>query len=56
MLSESVSGGSGDALTQAVCRGKEMWYNGYREQNMLVVFITLWCAVSYYAKVRSRNE
>ena len=31
--------------------GKEMWYNGYREQNMLVVFITLWCATSYYAKV-----
>jgi hypothetical protein len=32
-----------------------MWYNGYREQNMLVVFITLWCATSYYAKVYSQN-
>jgi len=31
--------------------GKELWFNGYREQNMLGVFITLWCAVSYFAKV-----
>ena len=23
--------------------GKELWFNGYREQNMLGVFITLWC-------------
>jgi len=30
--------------------GKETWFNGYREQNMLGVFITLWCAVSYFAK------
>ena len=44
--------GEAVTLTQALCRGKEMWFNGYREQNMLVVFITLWCAVSYYAKVR----
>ena len=29
----------------------ETWYNGYREQNMLGVFIALWCAVSYFAKV-----
>nr|AHH02113.1 protein 84 [synthetic construct] len=31
--------------------GKEVYYNGYREQNMLGVFINLWCAVAYFAKV-----
>mmetsp|Transcript_1896 Transcript_1896/g.3418 ORF Transcript_1896/g.3418 Transcript_1896/m.3418 type:complete len:420 (+) Transcript_1896:47-1306(+) len=31
--------------------GKESYYNGYREQNMLGVFINLFCAVAYFAKV-----
>eukprot|EP00961_Rhodomonas_salina_P214542 2897485-Rhodomonas_salina.1 len=31
--------------------GKEAYYNGFREQNMLGVFINLFCAVAYFAKV-----
>jgi len=31
--------------------GKESYYNGFREQNMLTVFINLWCAIAYFAKV-----
>ena len=34
----------------------EIWYNGYREQNMLGVFIALWCAVSYFAKVEPLTQ
>uniref|UniRef100_A0A7S0EDV8 Uncharacterized protein n=1 Tax=Hanusia phi TaxID=3032 RepID=A0A7S0EDV8_9CRYP len=39
--------------------GQEKYYNGYREQNMLGVFINLWCAVSYFAKIiqsQSNND
>eukprot|EP00961_Rhodomonas_salina_P051704 694485-Rhodomonas_salina.2 len=34
-----------------MCRGKESYYNGFREQNMLGVFINLFCAVAYFAKI-----
>ncbi|EKX54449.1 hypothetical protein GUITHDRAFT_99928 [Guillardia theta CCMP2712] len=31
--------------------GTESFYNGFKEQNMLTVFINLWCALAYFAKV-----
>lgn len=29
----------------------EKYYNGFREQNMIGMFINLFCAISYFAKI-----
>lgn len=31
--------------------GEELYFNGFREQNLLGVFINLLCALSYFSKM-----
>jgi hypothetical protein len=35
----------------AVQSRSEKYYHGFREHNMLAMFINLFCALSYYAKI-----